>query len=139
MNILRCVYVPTVNQFAHGLQVLRNFLPHPLIFAFKTGGCMVLFGIAVRLFVFCFVFCVVEMLTVLGVFIVRWGRGGGSWSLGFIRGLCLCLCPCLCLEVARLSLVRGGGHQKKLCGVPPSVNFEWVVLVVLRPDVREAN
>ena len=27
---------------------------------------MVLFGMAVRRFVFCFVFCVVEMLTVLG-------------------------------------------------------------------------
>ena len=119
-----------------------NFLPITRIFAFKKGGCMVLFGIAVRLFVFCFVVCVVEMLTALGgggVFIVRWG-GGGSWSLGLIRDLCLSLCPCLCLclEVARSSLVRGV-TRKKLCGVPPSVNIECVVLVVLWPDVREAN
>ena len=33
----------------------------------------------------------------------------------------------------------GGGHQKKLCGVPLSVNFECVKLVVLRPGVREVN
>ena len=33
----------------------------------------------------------------------------------------------------------GGVTRKKLCGVPPSVNFECVVLAVLWPDVREAN
>ena len=30
-------------------------------------------------------------------------------------------------------------QQAQVCVVPPSVNFECVVLVVLRPDVREAN
>ena len=37
------------------------------------------------------------------------------------------------------ALLGGGGHQKKQCGFPPSVNIDCVVLVVLWWEVREAN
>ena len=75
---------------------------------------MILFGIAVSLFVFFFVFCVIEMLTALGGLFCPVGGGGESWSLGLIRDLCFCLCfcPCLCFEVARSSLVRGVNRKK---------------------------
>ena len=70
---------------------------------------MVLFGIAVRRFVFCFVFSFVKLLTVLGGLYCPMGGGvHGLWGRFVV-------CLCLCLEVARSRLV--GKVTRKNCAL----------------------
>ena len=97
--------------------IVCNFLPISLVFAFKTGVCMVLFGIALRRFLFCFVFCVVEILTVLGVFIVRWGCPG-LWGCFVVLVFAFSLA--FVLRVRVRTWLGAGGHQNQMCVVLPS-------------------
>ena len=120
MNILCCIYVPTLNQFALIVcSFFTIFSPITRIFAFKTGGCMVLFGIAFRLFVFCFVFCVVEMLTSLRGLYCPVGGGVGlglwGWFVIFVFAA-FALAFALRLRV-RAWLGGGGWSPEKNCAV----------------------
>ena len=95
---------------------------------------MVLFGTAVKQFLFCYIFCVVKLLTVAGIFVVQLAN---FLSVALICGLCLCLF--LAFGLGLRVRIWVNGHQKELFGIPPSIDIETVVMALLWPDVREAS